>query len=91
MSPARGKHLKILDLGDGDVLGWSWLVPPYHWKFDARALQLTRALKLDGKCLRGKWEKDHNLGFELLRRFTLMSDQRLDAVQRALSMVTDAA
>ena len=90
-APQGRRRMRILDLTDGDILGWSWMVPPYRWKFDARAVQDTRAIRLDGKCLREKWEKDHDLGFELLRRFTLVSDLRLDAVQRALSMVTDAA
>jgi CRP-like cAMP-binding protein len=81
----------VLELARGDILGWSWLVPPYQWKFDARVLEPTRALKLNGKCLREKWEKDHDLGFELLRRFATISEERISAVQRAFSMVTEAA
>ena len=60
-SPERGP-INIETLGEGDVLGWSWLVSPYLWRFDARAMDLTRALVLDGKCLRGKCESDHHLG-----------------------------
>jgi CRP/FNR family transcriptional regulator, cyclic AMP receptor protein len=88
---ARRSPVTILRLADGEILGWSWLVPPYRWKFDARVEQPTRAIKLNGKCMREKWEKDHDLGFELLNRFATVHEQRLDAVQRALSMVTDAA
>ena len=54
----------------GDVVGWSWLFPPYKWQFDARALQRTRALAFDGKCLRSKCDADHDLGYELFRRFS---------------------
>jgi len=76
--------ITILSLGDGEVLGWSWMVPPYKWKFDARATERTRALRLNGRCLREKWQKDHELGFDLLRRFADISGQRLEAANRAL-------
>ena len=78
---AQRGPLTILTLESGDVLGWSWLFPPYRWKFDARAVQLTRALALDGKCLRTKCEEDHDLGYELLKRFVLVVEQRLQATR----------
>src|SRR6185369_8972117 len=34
-------HLSVQDLGAEDVLGWSWLFPPYVWHFQARAVELT--------------------------------------------------
>jgi len=55
------------------------LIPPYHWRFDARAIEMTRAIALDGKCLRAKCEEDHDLGYELLKRFASILGQRLDA------------
>jgi len=78
--PQKGP-LTIQTLGDGDVLGWSWLVSPYQWRFDARAMELTRAIALDGKCLRGKCEDDHGLGYELLKRFAGMIADRLEATR----------
>jgi CRP-like cAMP-binding protein len=77
-SVERGRTT-IQTLGEGDILGWSWLVSPYHWHFDARATELTRALALDGKCLRTKCEDDHKLGYELLKRFVPVIVRRLDA------------
>ena len=74
----------ITTIGPGEVLGWSWLFPPYRWKFDARATELTRAIALDGKCLRVKCEADHDLGYELLKRFAYMVEQRLDATRLQL-------
>lgn len=71
--------ITVQTLGDGDILGWSWLIPPYRWRFGARALELTRAIALDGKCLRTKSEEDHNLGFELLKRFSEILADRLEA------------
>ena len=60
--PQRG-GLRLETLHEGDVLGWSWLVEPYRWHFDARAVSQVRALALDGKCLRQKCETDHELGY----------------------------
>ena len=79
-SPKRGA-LTIQTLREGDVLGWSWLFPPYRWHFDAKALELTRAISLDGKCLRDKCEEDHDLGYELMKRFSDVMIQRLQATR----------
>jgi hypothetical protein len=64
---------------EGEVLGWSWLVAPYRWHFDARAVGRVRAIAIDGKCLRAKCQKHHDLGYELLRRTVDMVGQRLEA------------
>ena len=82
-SPERG-GLTVQTLDEGDVLGWSWLIEPYCWRFDARALELTRAIALDGKCLRNKCEDDHDLGYELLKRFSFVMAQRLEATRLQL-------
>jgi hypothetical protein len=49
-------------LGEGEVLGWSWLLPPYQWHYSARAIEPTEAIALDGVALRGLCEQDHDLG-----------------------------
>jgi CRP-like cAMP-binding protein len=82
-----GEPIKILDLAAGEVLGWSWLVPPYRWKFDARTKEPTRAVRLSGRCLREKLKTEHDLGFELLSRFADLSSQRVEAANRALLSV----
>jgi CRP-like cAMP-binding protein len=66
-------------LGEGDILGWSWLVPPYKWVMDARAAQLVRAISLDVTCLRGKLDSDHTLGYEVFKRFIPVMADRLEA------------
>lgn len=68
----------------GEILGWSWLSPPYRWHFGARALRRTRALVFDAKCLRTKCEEDHDLGYELLSRFVSIISARLDATRLQL-------
>ncbi|MBI1792022.1 MAG: cyclic nucleotide-binding domain-containing protein [Acidobacteria bacterium] len=81
--PQRGP-LRVETLGEGDVLGWSWLVAPHHWHFDARAVTPVRALALDGKCLRRKCEEDHELGYQLLKRFASLIERRLEATRLQL-------
>jgi CRP/FNR family cyclic AMP-dependent transcriptional regulator len=82
-TPERGA-LTIQTLGAGDVLGWSWLFPPYRWRFEARALELTRAIALDGACLRRKCDEDHSLGYELVKRFAHVIVERLQATRLQL-------
>jgi CRP-like cAMP-binding protein len=82
-APERGA-LTIQTLGAGDVLGWSWLFPPYRWRFDARALELTRAIALDGACLRRKCDEDHSFGYELVKRFAQVIVERLQATRLQL-------
>ncbi len=74
--PARGA-ITIETVEAGDVVGWSWLFPPYRWHFDARALSVVRATAFDGACLRGKCLDDPELGFELMSRFAQVLMERL--------------
>jgi CRP-like cAMP-binding protein len=60
------------------------MVPPYRWHFDARAVEVTRAIALDGKCLREKCQEDHDLGYEIMKRFALIIAERLEATRLQL-------
>jgi CRP-like cAMP-binding protein len=82
-SDRRGP-LTISTLQGGDILGWSWLTPPYRFKFTARTMETTRVISLDGKCLREKSENDNQLGYELLKRFVHIIDDRLQATRLQL-------
>jgi CRP/FNR family transcriptional regulator, cyclic AMP receptor protein len=64
--------------GEGEIVGASWLVPPYVWRLDARAVELTRAIGIDAKCLRDKCEADDHLGYAMMKRFLPVIMQRLD-------------
>jgi CRP-like cAMP-binding protein len=81
--PQQGP-ITIQTRGAGEVMGWSWMVPPYKWHFDARAVELTRAFALDGKCLRDKCEDDHDLGYALMKKFSVLIAQRLEATRLQL-------
>lgn len=74
--PARGA-VTIETVEAGDVVGWSWLFPPYRWHFDARALSTVRATAFDGACLRDKCGDDPALGYELMSRFAQVMLERL--------------
>ncbi len=79
-APGRGP-LVIETFDAGEVVGWSWLFAPYRWQFDARAMQACAVIAFDGACLRGKCEADHELGYELMRRFAEMMVDRLQATR----------
>ena len=87
-SPGHGS-LTVQTLDDGEILGWSWLIPPYHWRFDARAAEVTRAIAFDGKCLRDKCEQDHDMGYELLKRIASILGERLDSTRFQLRGIYD--
>jgi len=72
-----GSDIVIETLGSGNVLGWSWLISPHQWRFDARAVSDVELIALHGKYLRTKAEEDHNLGYELLKRFSNVVVDRL--------------
>ena len=78
--PQRGA-LPLDVVGEGEVLGVSWLIPPYRWFFDARAKDSVSAVSLDGKCLRQKCEEDPRLGYELMKRFATVMSDRLQATR----------
>ena len=79
-SPERGP-LIIDTMDEGEVLGWSWLVPPFRYFGDGRAVTPVSAIALDGVCLRGKCEADAELGYQLLKRVTSVMYQRLQSTR----------
>jgi CRP/FNR family cyclic AMP-dependent transcriptional regulator len=81
--PQRGA-VTIETLHGGDVLGWSWLFPPHRTVYDARALGVVRTIAFDGGCLRGKAEEDPRLGYDLMKRFTGVVVERLQATRLRL-------
>jgi hypothetical protein len=77
--------------GEGEMIGLSWLIPPYRWRYDAKALELVRAIALDATCLRNKCEADHHLGYELMKRFVPVMVDRLHTTRLQLLDVYGAA
>lgn len=79
-APARGA-MTFLTIGPGELAGVSWLIPPYRWTNDAKAVELVRAIAMDASCLRDKCEADHDLGYEMMKRFMPVLIQRLQATR----------
>jgi CRP/FNR family cyclic AMP-dependent transcriptional regulator len=80
----RIEPFTVLTLDQDDIIGWSWLFPPYRWKLTAKALDVTRAISLDGTRLRTGCDEDHDLGYELMKRFAQIIDRRFDALSEHL-------
>jgi CRP-like cAMP-binding protein len=87
---AQHGPITIETIEAGEVLGWSWLFPPYRWHFSGHVIEPTRAIALDGKCLRTKGEADYNLGYELMKRVAQIMMERLQATRiRLLDIYSD--
>jgi CRP-like cAMP-binding protein len=76
----RVEPFTLMTLEEGDIIGWSWLFPPYRRKFTARALGVIRAISLDGRQVCERCEQDHDLGYELMKRFAQIIENRVEAL-----------
>ena len=78
--PGQGR-MKIDTIGMGEVLGWSWLYPPYRWAFGAVSASPVEAFEFDGRMVRARCESDPALGYELTRRLAGVVAKRLQATR----------
>jgi CRP-like cAMP-binding protein len=85
LSLPDGGSTHVQTLGAGDVLGWSWLYPPYLWHFDAHVVTPTKAIFFYGTRLRELCEENHDLGYELMKRVSEILIRRLQATRRELA------
>jgi CRP-like cAMP-binding protein len=81
--PANGTTL-VQTLATGDVLGWSWLFPPFIWHFQARAIEPVSAIILSGAHLLVTAERNHDFGYELMKRVAHVVIHRLQATRKQL-------
>lgn len=81
---SHGKPVVVDTIGAGDLLGWSWMFPPYVWQFTARAVEPTRAIFFAGPVLREYCELDPSLGYELLNRLTAVMNRRMQNARRKM-------
>ena len=70
--------------GMGDVLGWSWLLPPYVWTLGAVTVQPTEMFQFDARAVRALCDADTDLGYQLTRRFLGVASERLQATRARL-------
>ncbi|MGD8710548.1 MAG: cyclic nucleotide-binding domain-containing protein [Ectothiorhodospiraceae bacterium] len=79
-----GPSLEVQHLGGGKILGWSWLIPPYEWTFQARADEPTELLEFDGNAILARCEADPAVGYAVLKRFSNLMSERLEASRRKM-------
>lgn len=68
-------------LGPNEILGLSWLIPPYLWTVSAKVIERTHAIALDGACLRKKCETDTALGYKLMKHLVEVLVKRENAAR----------
>lgn len=79
-----GPTLNIQTLGEGQILGWSWLIPPYRWNFQARAMEDSDLLEFDGSAILARCEADPQFGYDVFKRFATLMSERLDAARQKM-------
>ena len=87
---SRAKGPVVIDtMNEGEVFGWSWLVPPFCYFSAARAVTPVSAIALDGACLRGKCEADTELGYQLLKRVVTVMHHHMPVSYTHLTLPTN--
>jgi CRP-like cAMP-binding protein len=80
----EGPTLQLQDLGPGMVLGWSWLIPPHRWSFQARASTPAELIEFDGEVVLAECETNPKLGYALLKRFSALMSERLHQARQRM-------
>lgn len=82
---AGNRTCTIQTVSGGNVIGWSWVEPPYKWRYDVRVLEPVRAIAFDAECVRKKCEADPVFGYEMYKRFIRIVINRLMATRVQLT------
>lgn len=80
----QGPGLQLQKLGGGQMMGWSWLIDPYRWDFQARIIRDSELIEFDGEAILAECERDNAFGFDLFRRFTHLMSERLSSARRRM-------
>jgi len=79
-----GAEMTVAKVGTNGIVGYSWLFAPYRNAFDARALTQVEVVRLNGECLRGKADADHELGYQFMKRFAEVMLQMMHAARHQM-------
>ena len=79
-----GPALEIQKITAGQILGWSWLIPPYRWNFQALALENSELLEFDGSIILAHCEEDPAFGYALTKLFAALMSERLDKARQRM-------
>lgn len=80
----RPGRVVIETIGPSEIVGVSWLLPPYRWTFDARVVEPTAAIAIDAACLRQRCDDDPVVGYALFQRFAGLVRDRLQSTRLQL-------
>lgn len=80
----EGPAMDVQTLEPGELIGWSWLIPPYRWNFQGRAEADAELIAFDGELIRERCEADHDFGYRLVRDFAELMSRRLEAARLKL-------
>jgi CRP-like cAMP-binding protein len=75
----------IQKLGPGDVVGWSWMLHPHEWQFDALVVERTTGLRFSGDWLRDLCERNHDIGYCLAKQLLRVVNGRLKNLCRTVN------
>jgi hypothetical protein len=76
-----GKDETWMSVGNGFLLCWSSVIEPYRYTCSGHAVGSVRLLKLDGLELHEMMEKDHDLGYTLMKHIAIAISERLHATR----------
>lgn len=82
---AANRMVIIQTVSAGQVIGWSWVEPPYEWQYDVRAVEDIDAVAFDATCVREKCDADPVFGYEMYKRFIRVVINRLDGTRVQLT------
>lgn len=86
----QGPVLQLQELSTGQMIGWSWLIDPYRWDFQASVISTAEFIEFDGAAILEHCETDNAFGYELFKRFTGLMSERLTAARRKMIDQWDA-
>ena len=85
--PGQGL-MSIETIGMGELVGWSWLFPPYTWAFGAVAASPVEAFEFDARAVRARCAADPVFGYEVTHRVARVLSKRLQSASGRLITAT---
>ncbi|WP_457029685.1 cyclic nucleotide-binding domain-containing protein [Kitasatospora sp. P5_F3] len=80
-----GRRAAVVEtLGEGDLLGWSWLFEPYRWHLGAQTRGTVPASEFDARRVRTACEEDPAFGLALTNCVAQVIARRLKSTRTRL-------
>lgn len=86
----QGPVLQLQELEGGQMIGWSWLIDPYRWDFQASVISAAEFVEFNGEAILAHCEDDNAFGYDLFKRFTGLMSERLTSARRKMMDQWDA-